>query len=158
MAPSGHSRLVRGVSLLAWLALFCGCSSGDAAPGTRAEQIVIPLSAQSGSPTRIDLGQLDASRKVERLVLIENQSAAPRTIARIQASCECLSFRDALVVIEPNQTARATLVVDLTDDPDFAGLMGIQATGFDPAGQPVFAAVISIRASALESPGEVTGE
>ncbi|MEX2176516.1 MAG: hypothetical protein WD872_19280 [Pirellulaceae bacterium] len=154
MAPSGHSRLVRGVSLLAWLALFCGCSSGDAATSTRAEQIVIPITAESGSPIRIDLGQLDASRKVERLVLIENRSGAARTIARIDASCECVSFQNALVLIEPNESARAILVIDLTDDPDFAGLLGIKATGFDAAGEPVFAAVISIRAGALESAGE----
>ncbi len=88
---------------------------------------------------------MEASRRIERSLLLENHSGFPITIARIDANCDCLTFQGALVTLESSRSARATLVVDLRDDPDFAGLLGVPVTGFDASGRAVFDAVICTR-------------
>jgi hypothetical protein len=57
----------------------------------------------------------------------------------------CVTFDDALVVLRPDESAKATLTVDLQNDPAFKGSLGVPATGFDGNGREIFAIVICTR-------------
>ena len=143
-ASPARGRIASSVVLLAGVVLLGGCSPA-AVPSSIEEGIVLPLTSEPESPTKIDLGEMDASRRIERSLQLENRSRAPVTITRIDASCDCVSFQGALAALEPNQSTQATVVVDLRNDPDFKGLLGVEATGLDASGRQVFAAVICTR-------------
>jgi hypothetical protein len=75
----------------------------------------------------------------------ENRTGENLRIARIEASCSCVKFENAIAVFEPRQSANITLVVDLRDDTEFRGNLGVPATGFDENGREIFTLVICIR-------------
>jgi hypothetical protein len=137
--------LVASLAILSPLAANSGCFSAAASSNTAEEQIVIPVRINPDEPTQIDLGDMDVSRRIERSVLLKNIGNSPVSIARVDANCECVSVVGALVTIQPDQTASATLAVDLRDDPEFKGSLGVPTTGIDESGRPVFTAVVRTR-------------
>jgi hypothetical protein len=136
--------LVASLAILA-LAANSGCFSAAASSNTAEEQIVIPVGDNPDKATQIDLGDMDASRRIERSVLLKNISISPVSIDRVDANCECVTIVGALVTIQPHQTASVKLAVDLRDDLEFKGSLGVPTTGFDQGGRPVFSAVIRTR-------------
>jgi hypothetical protein len=133
--------------LLASVALWAGGCSSTAASVTAdgGSTIVVPMGTKHDSPTRIELGNMDASRRIERSVLFENRSRECVTIARIKTDCECVRLEANSSRFEPNAKARGVLVVDLTGDPEFKGSLGVPVTGFDEFGREVFDAVVCTR-------------
>jgi hypothetical protein len=152
--PAPQAVLVRlgfGISVAASVPFLSGCAPSSATAGVKRDEIVVSLPQEPNSPLKIDLGTIGASRLVEQPVVLQNCSNVPLTIARIEASCECLSFRGALGLLEPDKTIRATVVLDLRNDLEFKGLLGVEATGVDETGSPVFAAIVSTRVDPVQS-------
>jgi hypothetical protein len=108
-------------------------------------EIVVRVDAPLGSPLTIDLGELNAERRIERPLLLENRSGADVTIARIDASCECVTLPGAQATIPARASTSATLIVDLTNDSTFQGTLGVPVQGFDSSGRQLFDLVVCTR-------------
>jgi hypothetical protein len=125
-----------------------GCSSAPAATSNRGlTEIIVRFDAPLDSPLTIDLGELNAERRIERPILLENRSGAEVTLARVETSCECVMLQGALATIPARASNAATLIVDLTNDPTFQGTLGVPVQGFDSSGRQLFDVVVRTRAA-----------
>lgn len=131
----------------ALLIAVAGCSSSVARSSvdTDRDETIVRLTFDPESPTQIDVGNMSDSRRIEKGFVIENRCNERIKIAHMKTSCDCLTFEGVEAPLDPKEIARATLVVDLRDDPDFRGSLGINATGYDARGRTVFAAVVCTR-------------
>lgn len=87
---------------------------------------------QDDAPSqRIELGPIKQGKSIRKTIAVENQTSAPFTIDRIEASCECTSFQGLPLAVSAGGNGLLTIVADESHETDFHGSLGIQATMFD---------------------------
>ncbi|MBW3596308.1 MAG: DUF1573 domain-containing protein [Planctomycetes bacterium] len=132
-----------------WAAVFLtGCSSSSASVtlGPETDELIVPVSLGLREPTRIEAGEMDDSRWLQRRLRLENRGDETIAIDRIDADCHCVTFENALVALKPGDSIEANLVIDLRDDRSFKGLLGVPARGFDAQDREIFSVVVCTRA------------
>lgn len=95
--------------LLLGLAAACGFWFGSAAGQSSTETLSVDAAA-------LALGDVWAQNGVQRTVTLTNHQSQPVRVDRIQASCACTSVQPAALTLQPGETRRLELKLDL----DFA--------------------------------------
>jgi hypothetical protein len=64
--------------------------------------------------------------RAEQTITIQNRTSKPVHFTKYETSCECVSLKwpEDGVSIEPNQSVSLTVVVDMSDDPQYVGSFG----------------------------------
>ena len=81
------------------------------------------------SDENLDLGTIPRGAHREVPFWLENPGSKTVEIATITTSCECFEVILERTTIAGGEKIKATAKVDLTDDPDFAGSLGLRTEG-----------------------------
>ncbi len=81
------------------------------------------------SDENLDLGTIPRGAHREVAFWLENPGSKTVEIATITTSCECFEVILERTTIAGGEKIKATAKVDLTDDPDFAGSLGLRTEG-----------------------------
>lgn len=82
---------------------------------------VLRCSIGGGTPALIDLGTIVAGGRAEAPLWLANDSDSPIDIGRVRTNCPCIRVELDERRIGRHQRVRATVQLDLSDDPEFTG-------------------------------------
>lgn len=86
-----------------------------------------------GKEAIVDFGAVPCGGRAEKQFSIYNASPSAVNLGRIVTTCACLKVKSGTVVVQPKQTVIGTLILDLRDEPGFAGdlLIGVEVASED---------------------------
>lgn len=117
-------------------------------PRTSGERVPVP------SPEAIDLGKLPPRTRVEKVIPIRNATDSPLEVATIRTTCPCLTIHINEPIIPPSGTVSAHAVLDLRDEPNFTGDLGIEVTATTEGGKVDLLACVKVKVVSAEPAGE----
>ena len=88
-----------------------------------------PAEAAFAKPESFVLDRVRCGEQMRSEVLVTNRRPQSCSVVTWRTSCDCLSIEPARLALEPAEETRLTCVLDFSDDPDFAGDLGIQVAG-----------------------------
>jgi hypothetical protein len=105
-------------------------------------------------PDPLSLGVVGGGHRSEATFAIQNCGSELVSIERIETSCPCLSVSPEAVDIGPGEKVGMTIQFSTADEPDFAGVLSIEITGFAPEGVAfhTFASATVRKAGSQKSP------
>jgi hypothetical protein len=98
-----------------------------------------PAEAALARPESFVVEPLRCGEQMRAEVLVKNRRPQSCSVVTWRTSCDCLSIEPARLALEPAEATRLTCALDFSDDPDFAGDLGIQVEGFDAIGSVILA-------------------
>gem|GEM_PF-3491996 len=103
--------------------------------------------ATSAAAVSLDLGQVNTpARRIQRTISVRNSLPRTLTIGRVKTSCEGVSVSFYKPVVDPFGGCRATIAVDLSDDPDFSGRLAVNVDVFGGNEAPVLSLIVRFEA------------
>jgi hypothetical protein len=93
-----------------------------------------PDTLLSALPGDFDLGELSKGETRNVEFCLENRSDFAVVIERIQTSCDCLSVTLDAEAVGPRETVGGAFAVRVSEDDEFAGRLGLEATGVAKGG------------------------
>ena len=96
------------------------------------------------SPEAVEFPQVYQGQRAEAEVLVTNPSQAEIEIHTVETSCPCLTVNLAKNQIGKGETVPAIVVLDLAQEPNFIGSLGITAKGLSGTNQTVFQFLIHL--------------
>jgi len=98
-----------------------------------------PTEAALAKPESFVLDSVRCGEQMRAEVLVKNRCPQSCSVVTWRTSCDCLSIEPARLALESAEATRLTCALDFSDDPDFAGDLGIQVEGLDAIGSVILA-------------------
>ncbi len=86
----------------------------------------------------IDFGKLPQGAKKEASFTLSNPTSEAVEIAAIDSSCPCLEVQLPKKVLSPSEQISAKVLLDLSGESKFSGLLGIMVRAETPQGKRAF--------------------
>jgi len=86
----------------------------------------------------VDLGNVSRGMRQSKSFLLTNTSASQIHIASVRTTCPCLEIILPHSTMMPFETMEACAVLDLREEPEFAGMLSIPVHGITDAGNTAF--------------------
>jgi hypothetical protein len=93
----------------------------------------------------IDLGSIKQGQTKSFKILCVNDENDPIEIARYRSSCECVRLESLPLAIAPGGQEQVSVTVDLRDERDFSGELGVSLTCFGHEGDKLFMGALSFQ-------------
>lgn len=152
---AAQARVCPRLSAKKWLMLFgcllvaMGCNGRKAARGSGR-----PLAAMAGqpptasllleaNPARIEMGEVAQGGRKEARFTLTNSGTRAIVLSRIETSCDCLSV-DVPLRVEPGEQVVGRVKLDLRDEPNFTGDLGIEIRGWNEASEKAFLVIAGV--------------
>lgn len=132
-----------GVILVVAPLLGCESASRQYAPPK--------LGALLATPDPLSLGELDAGRTADGVLVLKNAFDQPVTVTSVATSCPCLTTSPPSFRIEAHDQRELKVTFDSAEEPDFRGGLSIDVTGSDASGKTVFRGRVNL--TVLAAPG-----
>ncbi len=118
--------------------VFAGCTPTQQPTHFAGTDIHVVLTPSKVSPIELDVGELACGGAWSGKLFFHNNAAHAISFASIDPGCSCLAITDLPETIDPHATAVSNIRLDLRDDPEFSGGLGIPVAGFDSRGRKLF--------------------
>jgi len=118
-------------SLLVGLVLAAGCHS---AADERQAVAAPPRPLLIANPAVLDLGTLQHGESREGTVEIANPTDKAVAITKLESDCSCLKVVLDAKVIPPRGSVAARVVVDMREEREFTGRLGMSVRAWDSSG------------------------
>jgi hypothetical protein len=90
------------------------------------------------SPKMVELGSVERKQRIETSVTLSNTQRHDIAISTITSSCPCLTMSLAAKKISPGESIPGHIILDLSLEPNFTGVLAARVYGLNDEGQKVF--------------------
>ncbi|MGH7193463.1 MAG: hypothetical protein ACREJM_08010, partial [Candidatus Saccharimonadales bacterium] len=112
----------------------------------------LPIQISHGRCNHIDFGSLTPGQCAHRQVILRNGDSSTWRVAKIVKSCECITIVDLSGTdVAPGDAVRATVQLDLSDQPRFSGGICAEINAVDGVGRNLFCLEVNAQVNAADA-------
>jgi hypothetical protein len=97
------------------------------------------------TPQQLDLGAISQGGRREQTFWLTNRGSSLIEVATVKTTCPCVRVELADNVIGPSERIPCRTILDLGEEKDFVGNLGMEVIGFTPAGHRAFFLRIGVK-------------